>query len=233
MKDHNSRIDLKIPAQAIISAEPSQLSRANTTFIRSRGGSVSKLQAGKRVLSQKQDVPTSGSKTVVSGIKTDRIDIKHNNLTGNAKDIKNADEFTRGAKPAGDKKNISDGNFTRSYKPEGGKYFGPTPTKVSTLVVGTTQSKDSEAVFGKKKKVLNKGFSNKTTMNNFKANVMRGGFPVAQSVFGKGAFGSDSFNTNYDEDGSDNSDKSVFEEQQVTCIHPNISMWNQERNNLK
>ncbi len=221
-KDQHSVIDLKIPAQAIISAEPSQLSRSNTTFIRSRGGSVSKLEAGERVLSQKEDVPSSGSKTVLSGIKTDRIEIKHNNLTGTKKDIQNATELTAGAEVAGKKKNVSDGNFTRTYKPTSGKSFGPEPTKISSLVVGTTQSKDSEAVFSKNKKVLNKGFSKAPNINNIKANVMRRSFPVAYSSFGKGAFGSDNFNNNFDEDGDANSDKSIFEEAEVICIHPNV-----------
>lgn len=222
-KDQNSPVKIKIPAQALISAEPSQMKRANTTFIRARGGSVSKLEAGERVLSNNEEIPSSGTKTAVSGIKTDRIKIKHNNLTGKKKDIQNSQEVTKGAVPAGDKKDVSDGNYTRSYKPESGEHFGPEPTKIRTLVYGKTQSKDTEAVFEKKKKVFNKGYSAASSHNNTKAKIMQNLFPVAYSAFGKGAFGSDSFTKNQGEDSEEASNNPVFEEIETVALSPNIS----------
>tara|TARA_R110002167_G_scaffold89203_1_gene240642 strand:- start:14893 stop:17004 length:2112 start_codon:yes stop_codon:yes gene_type:complete len=222
-KDHNSITELKIPAQAIISAEPAQLSRANTTFIRARGGSVSKIQAGERVLSNKEDNPSPTSKIAISGIKTDRVVIKHNNLTGNEKDIQNSKEISSGVTAVGKKRDISAGNYTRTYKTDDGSSFGPEGKKLNILVTGKTQSKDSEAVFSKKSKVLNKGYSNTPSFNNTKAKILQGLFPVAYSAFGKGAFGSDSFNTNSNEDGEADSNSPIFEQAEAIAISPTIS----------
>jgi hypothetical protein len=221
-KNHLSQTEITIPPELIISVEKGSYQKPPTNIIRAKGAQLLGQSCSPKNISNSNSfgMPGNTKKCVISGQETPTIELTFNNLNGDQEDVRTAQLAGTNMLEAGNRSNISSGSFTSKFRKQNLQWFGPVPTIVDINLTNISRSNRDEALFGFKPTSVGQNVKSIKKVDKMLSRILSKGFPVPNSAFGRGPYGSETFTKSSQEDVSEaygEIEAYIFKNEQYPC----------------